>query len=112
MRRRPRALALGLVTVLTAGRAVSATDAIASPLADAQSRAATLSAQVHRLQDHSESAAERYAAANAELASAVTRYQQGARGGASTRHELTWPGSRPVPDRACARSGRGAARSE
>lgn len=88
VRRRPRALALGLVIVLAAGGAVTATDAIASPLADAQSRAATLSAQVHRLQDHSEAAAERYAAANAELASAVTRYQQGARGLDSARADL------------------------
>ncbi len=88
MRRRPRALALGLVIVLAAGGAVSATDVIASPLADAQSRAATLSAQVYRLQDHSEAAAERYAAANAELASAVTRYQQGARGLDSARADL------------------------
>ncbi len=88
MRRRPRALALGLVIVLAAGGAVSATDVIASPLADAQSRAATLSAQVHRLQDHSEAAAERYAAANAELASAVTRYQQGVRGLDSARADL------------------------
>jgi len=88
VRRRPRALALGLVIVLAAGGAVSATDVIASPLADAQSRAATLSAQVHRLQDHSEAAAERYAAANAELASAVTRYQQGVRGLDSARADL------------------------
>lgn len=83
MRASARSLALVLVltgTVSLAG--VSTRDvstAAASPLDDARSRAAAVTAQVHRLQDHSEAAGERYAAANAELASSVSRYQEGAR---------------------------------
>jgi len=48
----------------------------------------SLTVQVHRLQDESETAAERYAGATAELGTAVSRYQAGARRLDAARSDL------------------------
>jgi len=85
-RRSTQALASALVTIAVVGAAGAG--AAASPLDDARSRAASLTVQVHRLQDESETAAERYAGATAELGTAVSRYQAGARRLDAARSDL------------------------